>query len=73
MFLLAYAERAGRRVPILGLPGCVMYSPATIFDLVLPRLLTGEDILKRDLDRLGVGGLCMGCKPCHYPFCSFGK
>ena len=73
MFLLAYAERAGRRVPILGLPGCVMYSPATIFDLVLPRLLTGEDIPKRDLDRLGVGGLCMGCKPCHYPFCSFGK
>lgn len=73
MFLLAYWEKEGRRVPIAGLPGCVMYSPATIFDLVLPRLLTGEDIPKNDLDRLGVGGLCMGCKPCHYPFCSFGK
>lgn len=73
MFLLAYYEKAGRRVPVIGLPGCVMYSATTIFDLVLPRLLTGEDIPRRDLDRLGVGGLCMGCKPCHYPFCGFGK
>ena len=41
MFLLAYWEKDGRNVPVLGLPGCVMYSPATIFDIVLPRLLTG--------------------------------
>ena len=37
MFLLAYYEKEGRRVPIIGLPGCVMYSAITIFDMVLPR------------------------------------
>ena len=72
MFLLAYYERKGRRVPIIGLPGCVMYSAVTIFDIVLPRLLTGEDIPRRDLDSLGVGGLCMNCKICHYPVCAYG-
>ena len=73
MFLLAYYEKEGRRVPIIGLPGCVMYSAITIFDMVLPRLLTGEDIPRRDLDRLGAGGLCMNCKTCHYPVCAYGK
>ena len=23
--------------------------------------------------RLGIGGLCMECKVCHYPVCPFGK
>ena len=73
MFLLAYWEKDGRNVPVLGLPGCVMYSPATIFDIVLPRLLTGEILTKRELRHLGIGGLCMGCKSCHYPVCGFGK
>jgi len=26
----------------MGLPGCVMYAGATVFDLVLPRVMTGE-------------------------------
>jgi len=29
-------------MPIMGLPGCVMYYRATVFDLVLPRILAGE-------------------------------
>ena len=70
MFLLAYTEKG---VPIMGLPGCVMYAGATIFDLVLPRIMAGEKISKKDLVRLGHGGLCTGCKPCTYPHCSFGK
>ena len=40
MFMLAYYEG---RIPIMGLPGCVMYSKRTIFDLVLPRILAGEE------------------------------
>ena len=36
MFLLAY----NGDIPILGLPGCVMYSKRTVFDLVLPRVLS---------------------------------
>ena len=73
MFLLAYAERDGRTVPVLGLPGCVMYSAATIFDIVLPRLLAGERVTRREIRRLGLGGLCLACETCHYPRCTFGK
>ena len=73
MFLLAYAERDGRMVPVLGLPGCVMYSAATIFDIVLPRILAGERVTRREIRRLGLGGLCLACETCHYPRCTFGK
>ena len=34
MFLLSYYNED---IPIVGLPGCVMYAKRTIFDLALPR------------------------------------
>jgi hypothetical protein len=43
--------------PVLGMPTCGMFSQATTFDLVLPRLLTGEPIGNRELAGLGHGGL----------------
>jgi hypothetical protein len=43
--------------PVLGMPTCGMFSQATTFDLVLPRLLTGERIGNRELAGLGHGGL----------------
>lgn len=70
MFLLGYFED---QTPIMGLPGCVMYAKATIFDLVLPKVLADEPITKEDLARMGHGGLCLGCEVCHYPACGFGK
>lgn len=70
MFLLGYYED-GR--PVLGLPGCVMYAAATIFDLVLPRIAAGVHLTKQDFVVLGEGGLCLGCKPCTYPHCTFGR
>lgn len=70
MFLLGYFEDD---TPIMGLPGCVMYAKATIFDLVLPRIIAGEKLCKKDFVNLGHGGLCLGCEVCHYPICSFGK
>lgn len=70
MFLLGYFDDG---TPIMGLPGCVMYAGATIFDLVLPRAAAGVAISKADLVAYGNGGLCLGCKPCHYPVCPFGK
>ena len=73
MFLLAYYEQGGRQVPIMGLPGCVMYSPATIFDIILPRVIAGSEWTRREIRRLGIGGLCMECRVCHYPVCPFGK
>ena len=70
MFLLGYFDD-GR--PVMGLPGCVMYAGATIFDLALPRILAGVEMTKRDFTAMGEGGLCLGCKPCTYPNCGFGK
>lgn len=69
MLLLSYID--GK--PVLGLPGCVMYSKRTVFDLVLPRVLADEKLTKRDIAELGHGGLCLDCKVCTYPHCSFGK
>lgn len=53
MFMLAYHGE----VPIMGLPGCVMYCSKTVFDMVLPRVLTGERLTRKGLRHLGVGGL----------------
>ena len=69
MFLLAYLGDT----PIMGLPGCVMYSKRTVFDLVLPRILIDEKLTKRDIALYGEGGLCLDCKVCTFPHCSFGK
>jgi molybdenum cofactor synthesis domain-containing protein len=69
MFLLAYIGE----VPVVGLPGCVMYYRASIFDLVVPRLLAGEAVTHADIIRMGHGGFCASCKTCRYPLCSFGK
>jgi hypothetical protein len=50
-----------------------MYHRITVLDLVLPRILAGERIGKKDLADLGHGGLCLDCKVCTYPHCPFGK
>lgn len=44
-------------LPVLGMPTCGMFSQATTFDLVLPRLLAGESIGNREVAGLGHGGL----------------
>ena len=71
MFLLSYYGE--KNIPVIGLPGCVMYAKRTIFDLVLPRLIAGDPVSKEDLDRLGEGGLCLNCDVCTFPNCGFGK
>jgi molybdopterin biosynthesis enzyme MoaB len=62
-----------RLIPILGIPACGMYHKTTIFDLILPRVLAGAKIGRGELAELGHGGLCLNCKECRYPVCSFGK
>lgn len=69
MFMLAYLGD----IPVLGLPGCVMYARTTIFDLVLPRVLAGERIKREELTRMGHGGFCRECEDCTYPRCALGK
>ena len=44
-------------LPVLGMPTCGMFSQATTFDLVLPRLLAGEPVGNREIAELGHGGL----------------
>jgi molybdenum cofactor synthesis domain-containing protein len=87
MFLVAYISgEAGKRgsgevkgnktsglIPILGIPACGMYSSITVFDLVLPRVLAGERVGRKEIAELGHGGLCLKCETCRYPVCPFGK
>ena len=70
MFLLGYYDDGK---PVMGLPCCVMYAKATIFDLVLPRIAAGVRMTKADFVSFGEGGLCLGCPECTYPHCPFGK
>ena len=74
MMLLGYLDgRDGKQVPVLGVPGCAMYNKATVLDLVLPRIVAGVELTKRDFQVLGEGGMCLGCPTCTYPVCPFGK
>lgn len=71
MFMLAYYGE--RRIPVMGLPGCVMYAKRTVFDLVLPRIVADDPVTAQELATLGEGGLCLSCPVCTYPNCGFGK
>ena len=69
MTLVAYLDG----VAILGVPGAAISSPTTMFDVLLPQVFTGDKLTKADLIKLGDGGLCQQCKPCHFPNCTFGR
>ena len=69
MFMLAYIQN----IPLIGLPGCVMYHQTSIFDLVVPRLLAGESVTRDDIVAMGHGGFCSNCHTCRFPVCPFGK
>jgi molybdenum cofactor synthesis domain-containing protein len=76
MFLLAHLDRRtpdNIQIPVLGVPACAIYHKTTVFDLVLPRVLTGERIGRKELAALGHGGLCLNCEVCGHPVCPFGK
>jgi len=69
MFLVAYIDK----VPLIGVPACGLHHRTTVLDLILPRILAGEKIGKKELAFLGHGGLCRDCDECSYPHCPFGK
>ncbi len=69
MFLLGYHNNTS----IMGIPACGLHHRITIFDLILPRLMAGEKPTQLDLAKLSHGGLCLNCRTCRFPACSFGK
>lgn len=69
MFMLGYKGD----IPIVGIPACGMYHKITVFDLVFPRILAGEVLNRKDISRMGHGGLCQNCESCRYPNCTFGR
>ena len=69
MFLVAYLDD----VPLIGVPACGLHHRVTVLDPILPRILSGEHIGKKELAFLGHGGLCQDCPECTYPHCAFGK
>ena len=70
MLMVSYLNQT---VPVVGLPGCVMYAKRTVFDLVLPLLMAGVPVTKDYIAALGHGGLCLDCPVCTFPQCGFGR
>lgn len=70
MLMVAYLKG---EVPVVGLPGCVMYAKRTVFDLLLPLLMADVPITAEELAAMGHGGLCLNCAMCTFPNCGFGK
>jgi molybdenum cofactor synthesis domain-containing protein len=58
---------------VMGVPACVLHSPATAFEKLFPIIATGEDLTFESTRELGHGGLCMNCPQCSYPVCPFCK
>ncbi|MFW5489193.1 MAG: FmdE family protein [Desulfovibrio sp.] len=69
MLLLA---RSGD-VRIIGVPACALFYKTTSLDLILPRVLAGLEITRKDLAEFADGGFCMECKTCTFPKCPMGK
>ena len=53
LLMLAYLDD----VPILGAPGCVRSQKTNVIDWVLPPLLAGDRLSRRDIIQMGHGGL----------------
>ena len=57
MFMVAYKGST----PILGVPACGMYHKTTVLDLILPRIMAGEEHSRKDITKPGGGGACLNC------------
>ena len=70
MFMLAYLGN----VPYLRPSGVRQRRQnQRVFDVILPRLLAGEEITRRDIVGLAHGDLCVRCEECRYPDCGFAE
>jgi molybdopterin biosynthesis enzyme MoaB len=69
MLMLAYKGNTA----ILGIPAAAIFVKNTSLDILLPRILSGERLRRKDIAAYGHGGLCLGCNSCIYPMCPYGK
>jgi len=54
-------------IPVVGMPSCGLFSRATVFDLVMPRLLAGLTVDSEWLASLGHGGLLTRDAAARFP------
>jgi hypothetical protein len=57
LLLMAYLDEPEGMLPVLGAPGCVRSRSTNIVDLILPRLMAGEQVRRQSIVALGHGGL----------------
>ncbi len=60
-------------VDVIGVPACALFHRTTSFDLLLPRVLAGVPLTRREVAGLAEGSMCLSCRACTYPKCPFGK
>jgi formylmethanofuran dehydrogenase subunit E len=58
---------------VMGVPACALFHKATSLDILLPRVLAGCELTRRDLAQMAEGGFCLDCRTCTFPKCPFGK
>jgi formylmethanofuran dehydrogenase subunit E len=58
---------------VMGVPACALFHKATSLDILLPRVLAGIELTRRDLAQMAEGGFCLNCRTCVFPKCPFGK
>ncbi len=58
---------------VMGVPACALFHKTTSLDLLLPRILAGQHLTRKDLAGYAKGGFCLSCKACTFPKCPFGK
>jgi formylmethanofuran dehydrogenase subunit E len=61
------------KTQVIGVPACALYHNITSLDLLLPRLLAGLTLTRKDMAVMGNGGMCLNCEKCIFPDCGFGK
>ncbi len=69
MMLLGRIQNA----KVIGVPACALFFKVTSLDLLLPRVLAGQEITRQDLAAMAEGGFCLNCNACTFPKCPFGK
>lgn len=74
MFLVGKLPGENGPVPILGVPACALFHATTVLDLILPRVLAGEEFSRETIAEMGHGGYCQDCADgCRWPVCGFGR